>query len=414
MLSLETPRLRRAAATLGLLAAVVAPGSGSAQPPSNNVADAQLVEQILEAQVVGGAYAKELIDPLTALSSLYAENGNHSLATAVSEQALQVIRANYGLRTLEQAPLIRQRIRSEEARGNLEEAWRLEHALLDLARRNVDDVRAAPIFHEIGDKRLELLARYVGGERPPQLAFGCYYRPWMAVQAPDQEPGSCTSGLKHIAEMALLLEAQTYYADAINTLRRNELWASDELHELEGKLLSSTYVYGGSYDVGKDSLRRRMRYDIATSAPSERRVETLLLLADWELLFGNLQAAQDLYEQVHKFLARQGDRQNLIDEAFSPAMPVLLPTFMANPLAPERSQSSARHIDVAFEISQYGSARHVKILDTTRDATRAERHRLIRLIGEGRFRPRIVDGQFGRAAPVVVRYILSGVPEDNE
>jgi tetratricopeptide (TPR) repeat protein len=233
MNSLETPWLRREAATLGLLAAVAVSGSGAAQLRSGGAGDAQLVEQIVEAQVVGGAYAKELIDPLTALSFLYAENGNHSLAVAVSEQALQVIRANYGLRTLEQAPLIRQRIRSEEARGNHEEAWRLEQALLDLGRRNLDDVRAAPILHELGDKRLDLLARYVRGERPPQLFFGCYYRPFQARQGPVQEPGSCTSGQKHIAEMSLLLEAQSYYADAINTLRRNELWGSDELHELE-------------------------------------------------------------------------------------------------------------------------------------------------------------------------------------
>ena len=412
MVSFEVSWPRRAATGLGLLAALAVPCTGSSQPPVDNEAYTQLAEQILAAQTQSGAYAKELIDPLTTLSYLYAENGDHSLAAAITEQALQVIRANYGLRTLEQAPLIRQRIVSEETRGNFEEAWVLEHALLDLARKNPDDPRAAAIFHEVGDKRLDLLARYVDGERPPQLGFGCYYR--RAQVNPEASPGNCTSGNKHVAVQALLLEAQTYYASAVNTLRRQQLYSSGELHELETKLLRSTYVYGGSYEVGKRSLQRRITYDVANSAPLEDRIETLLQIADWELLFGNRPAAQELYEQVLSFLQQHGGMQHLIDEVFSPATPVVLPTFVPSSLAADPSPSSAGHIDVTFEITEYGKARRIEILDTTRNASTAARHRLIRLIGESRFRPRIVDGQFARAAPVALRDIPPDVTVDEQ
>jgi len=412
MVSFEANWPRRAATGLGLLAALAVPCTGSSQPPVDNEAYAQLAEQILAAQTQSGAYAKELIDPLTTLSYLYAENGDHALAAAITEQALQVIRANYGLRTLEQAPLIRQRIVSEETRGNFEEAWVLEHALLDLARKNPDDPRAAAIFHEVGDKRLDLLARYVDGERPPQLGFGCYYR--RAQVNPEASPGNCTSGNKHVAVQALLLEAQTYYASAVNTLRRQQLYSSGELHELETKLLRSTYVYGGSYEVGKRSLQRRITYDVANSAPLEDRIETLLQIADWELLFGNRPAAQELYEQVLSFLQQHGGMQHLIDEVFSPATPVVLPTFVPSSLAADPSPSSAGHIDVTFEITEYGKARRIEILDTTRNASTAARHRLIRLIGESRFRPRIVDGQFARAAPVALRDIPPDVTVDEQ
>ncbi len=416
MVSFEVHWPRRAATWLGLLAALAVPCGGSSQPPDDDDEYAQLAEQVLETQTRGGAYAKELIDPLTTLSFLYEENGDHSLAAAVTEQALQVIRANYGLRTLEQAPLIRQRIASEEARGNFEEAWVLEHVLLDLARKNPDDLRAAPIFHEVGDKRLDLLARYVDGERPPQIEFGCYYRrPQPKAQPnPEGKTGSCTSGLKHVAVQALLLEVQTYYASGINTLRRQQLYSSDELHELETKLLRSTYLYGGSYEAGKQSLQRRMAYDVANTAPLEDRIETLLQIADWELLFGNRPAAQELYEQVHSFLQQHGGMQHLIDEIFSPATPVVLPTFVPSSLAADPSPSPTGHIDVAFEITQYGKARRIEILDTTRNASTAARHRLVRLIGESRFRPRIVDGQFARAAPVVLRDIPPDVTVDEQ
>ena len=87
-------------------------------------------------------------------------------------------RANYGLRTLDQAPLIRQWIKNAETMGNFKMAWDLEQALLALAHRNPNDLRAVPILREIGDKRLDLLERYVKGEEfPPQIILGCYYDP---------------------------------------------------------------------------------------------------------------------------------------------------------------------------------------------------------------------------------------------
>jgi hypothetical protein len=64
------------------------------------------------------------------------------------------VRFNYGLKSLHQAPLIEQLIRNEEARGNDAVAWDLEQELLGLARRNPDDLRTVPIFHEIAQRGL--------------------------------------------------------------------------------------------------------------------------------------------------------------------------------------------------------------------------------------------------------------------
>jgi hypothetical protein len=404
MVSFEVHWLPRASAAVVLLATAAAPWSASSQPPAGDDVHAQLVEQVLQAQTLGGPYARELIDPLTTLSRLYAENGDHSLAAAVSEQALQVIRANYGLRTLEQAPLIQQLISSEEARGNFAEAWTLEQTLLGLATRNPDDERAAPIFHRVGDKRLDLLERYLDGERPPQVGFGCYYR---LSTDPERGPGSCTSGQMHVAARAMLFEAQGYYASAINTLRRQQLYASGELHELEAKLLSSTYLYGGSYQIGLQSLQRRASYDVANSAPLASRIDTLIQIADWELLFENRPVALGIYQRAFAFLEQGGEARTLIEETFSPEVPVVLPSFLPSPLASSPSRHSSGHIDVAFEITRFGKSRRIEVLDTTRNAPRAARLRLVRSIAEHRFRPRIVDGQWGNPAPVVVRYYLN-------
>ena len=107
MTSFEVHRSFSATARLLLLAAIATPCAGFAQRDPTDDLLGVIAERITEAQARGGPYSTELIDPLKSLSVLYEENGNHALASAVLEQAMQVIRANYGLRSLEQAPLLR-------------------------------------------------------------------------------------------------------------------------------------------------------------------------------------------------------------------------------------------------------------------------------------------------------------------
>src|SRR5687768_1071565 len=121
MAAMEACRPPFAIACALLAVAAVAARPSFAQPTIERAADdtrSDVTERIRQAQSQGGPYSKELIDPLTTLSLLYREDGQSVLADAVIEQALQVMRANYGLRSLEQAPLLRQRIRSEEDRGD--------------------------------------------------------------------------------------------------------------------------------------------------------------------------------------------------------------------------------------------------------------------------------------------------------
>lgn len=88
---------------------------------------------------------------------------------------LQVIRANYGIHSLEQAPIIRQLVGRAEANGKAVVAWDLEQELLELARRHIDDTRTAEVLRDTGDRRLDLLRRYDAKERLAEIVLGCYY-----------------------------------------------------------------------------------------------------------------------------------------------------------------------------------------------------------------------------------------------
>jgi hypothetical protein len=401
MVSFEVRRTRQIAIGLMLVAW---PGIAPSQPASTTEEQRRIVsERIEQARAQGRPYSKELIDPLTSLAEIYRDSGNHDLAAAVTEQALQVIRANYGLRSLDQAPLIRERIQSEENRGKDAEAWDLEQALLTLARANPDDLRVARIFAEIGDKRMDLLRRYNAGEFLPQLWLGCYY------DAPQYEPltpvpGTCTSGSRRVAALAMLADAQRNYEAAIRVLGLAGQYGSTELRGLELDLLWGTYTYEGFYQVGRRSLRRLVAYDVAIAKPLAERADALLQIADWDLLYGRRPLALDNYEGTYDLLNREGVEPAAIVALFSPEIPVMLPAFQPNPLA---TSLSDEHIDVSFNITRYGTSGRVKVLTKTTNVSDEAEKQLVRLIERRLFRPRVVDGEFPRSTPVVLRYYLN-------
>jgi hypothetical protein len=97
-----------------------------------------------------------------------------------------------------------------------------------------------------------------------------------------------------------------------------------------------------------------------------------------------------------------------IAEFFSPAIPVVLPTFIPNPLVAEETAESTGYIDVSFAVTRFGRSRRVTILDSTPDVTRADEDRLVQRVKRRRFRPRVTDGVLGDSPPITVRYYLNG------
>ncbi|WP_428103087.1 hypothetical protein [Candidatus Rariloculus sp.] len=409
----------KATARILVLTAVAAPFSAFPQPaPEADSGDAlrTTAEETLQTLPLAGADARDLIGPQLAAALRYEENGVHDLAIVVIEEALQIVRSAYGLYSLEQAPLLQRLIVNEEARGNVARAWGLEQELLVLARRHPDDLRIVPVLREVADRRMLILRRYVGGEFPPEIVLGCYYSSGRRATGRN-----CRSGSRSAVVGNILAEARRHYTDAIQIVLRQELdVAIDELRELDMALVRTSYRYGhylGSYEIGRRSLVRLAATDRMNSEPLLTRVTSLLGLIDWELLFvdGANRKSRDArnegvlerYEEAHELLVQGGTPQASIDALFSPPTPIVLPTFLPNPLASHETQASPRYIDVAFVITRHGESDQIEILDSSMNATEAQKDELFRLIETSRFRPRATDGQFADTSPVVVRYHLN-------
>jgi hypothetical protein len=91
---------------------------------------------------------------------------------------------------------------------------------------------------------------------------------------------------------------------------------------------------------------------------------------------------------------------------FSPKTPVVLPSFLPNPLVSEQTPESKGYIDVAFEVSKYGKSEGIEIIGSTSNATDAAKRSLVRVIDRSTFRPRLTAGNVSEESPIVVRYYL--------
>jgi hypothetical protein len=379
------------------------------------------------------------------------------------ERAVQVVRVNKGLHSLDQLPLVRQLIQIEEAIGDRAAAWEREQDLLTLVRRHPDDIRTVPVLREIADRQMELLDAVLAGKRPPEIVLGCYYK-----ESPMQGDGSCDAGSKSTVIQGVLADAQRNYMDAIAVMLRHGLYGSDDLRALEidvlrgidfmrsqyyqrfSSVMAPAYIGASGvepwrgriaavaelaswelpypdasslesddagnlstkhtnimdpYHRGRQSLRRLYAYVAASSGSPALQADAVVQLADWDLLHSHNSQALDSYRVAQTMLDESGAAAASVDELFAPPTPVVLPAFEPNPLEPDETRTATGHIDVAFEITKYGLSRGIEIVDED-NATLATKRDLLALIRSNRYRPQLIDGQFAAATPVRVRYYL--------
>ena len=418
--------MRALATSHGLLVATVALVAArvSAQQPAPQAEDsfpgvAQQVsvgQQIEEIQSSQGISSPDLIGPLTNLGLILREQGDLDLAVAAFERARHVVRVNYGLSSFKEAPLLRQLVQIEEAKGNAAAAWDLEQELIGLLRGSPGP-GAAPMLREIADKRVDVLERYSAGEFPPQIELGCYYteparRNYAELDLKGN--GSCRSGSSYRVKAALLDEARSYYVDTIQMVLLSEGPSAAELPEFYMGWVRAIYAAANDFTTeydGRGILRDLHSLAVKNSEPLPVQMNALVRIADWDLLFAGgrkkNEAALQAYEALYGRLEQEGLAQSLIDEMFSPSVPVVLPSFSPNRLASIETPDSQGFIDAAFEITKYGEGKSIEILDTSTNTTEAARARLREIIKWGRFRPRVANGAFEDPSRVVVRYYVS-------
>jgi len=191
--------------------------------------------------------------------------------------------------------------------------------------------------------------------------------------------------------------------------RMNQLWdlAGTEVPQEANERRERVRDMRTRYALGRESYRRLITY--AEHSPDEseawrKQLQAYLELADWDLLYARNGAALSEYELVYENLKTNGLSEAMIASVFAQEVPVVLPTFRPNPL---QTPIGERYIDVTFEITKFGEPRRVEIVGVAPNVPDTAKSELVDTIKTSRFRPRIADGELGRATPVAVRYYLN-------
>jgi hypothetical protein len=406
-----------------IVAAAAAPCAVAQVEVASSDPETQILEQLREIETRTGPNSAESILPLTELVLIHQENGDHELALAMIEQARGVVSVNHGLYSLEEVPLLRMAIQSEEARGNAARAWDLEQELLDIVARYPNDLRTYPVHREVAGKRADVLADYWGGGFPPQIILGCYYG-----------AESCRAGSRGVVIWRLRGEISRYYTLALYALLQNDP-SSDELRAFLSDALPVIHRHDVYVDVAT-AFRRLLEQESANPASPRAHGDTLVQIADWNLTelheFGSpspyrspnssiyrprtplsqrgarldtYELPLEQYQLAYEELKKAGIDQTSIDAIFAPSMPVVLPAFLSNPLASE-APGAIGYIDVAFDVTPHGYAENVEVLGASKSVIKRVERDLVDLIEESPFRPRTTDGQFVESSRVEVRYYV--------
>jgi hypothetical protein len=210
--------------------------------------------------------------------------------------------------------------------------------------------------------------------------------------------------------------ARGNYSAAIRSILRNGSVEHEDLLPIEQSLTRSYYLQamdrdraaenlsGSAYGGGRQSYRRRVAYSIMTSGEAIDVAKALVELADWDLLFSHNGVAVDIYEEAYALLSKENVPEPEIRVLFPLESAVRLPTFEQSPLAPpESSARGVGHVDLEFEVSKYGVAGKIDVVEMSSASLRGVRRDAARTIASSRFRPRPPsDGD----APFRLRYYV--------
>ncbi|MDX1562825.1 MAG: hypothetical protein R3305_07845, partial [Gammaproteobacteria bacterium] len=206
---------------------------------------------------------------------------------------------------------------------------------------------------------------------------------------------------------SLLQEAQSLYTEAANIGLRHEEFSNDELHDLIMEIIYLSYRLS-SYDSGQRAYEVLADY-AAEDGNTLLQAEMLVQLADWELFYSRhlgtvvRDSALAKYQEAYRLLSGEQVSAAAIEALFSPATPVVLPSFVRTSLVPAGAES-AHYIDVSFVIARNGEGDGIEIVGSSDDVGRAEIRDLVQAIKRNRFRPRVArDGELDMT-PVTVRY----------
>jgi len=389
-------------------------------------------DQVHRLETQYDAYHAGLSEAMTGLALAQQQEGNHKEAIPSLEKAIQISRVNYGLHHVNKIPLIEHLIVSYSATGDWQAVEDSYYRLTQLYSRN---------YNHNDPELLPGLAKLIKWNL---FAFG---------EKLTEQP------------ITNLLTAREYILRTINIIRYN--YGVDDLRQMEAfsalllvdfylaveqsqfqteirnptfnsfqEQTNPVYLESGSIHM---SMLTQGRHHIEAmiqitqnnpATPPRTAVDTLVILADWNLMFKQKIAADEIYRQAWEQAMTLENHERHIEEIFH--KPVRLPEFFIedtvssgasfsekdgddNVQDPGGNTASQGAIVFEFDISTSGRAEDPVLVESESDpgSSKADITRARRQLKSTRFRPRYEGGVAVVNQNVRIRYRIEPEPEQD-
>ncbi len=385
--------------------------------------------QMLEEE--GGVYEERLTQELISLGSLYRQAGDFATAIEILNRAWHITRVNFGLYSLDQAPVLEQLIETLLQDGDFGTVDTLQQYLFQLYQKSysLNDMEILPA--------IESMARW---------QMFAYKNRLDLYNAGGTSSGALAA---EASRLNRLLNVQYLYQMAIQLLLNTVSPSDPRLLDLEHKLASSnfmfannnsqqygSYAYVGStpvtagpaalapptmsmnnmgYKQGLEALERRLIYLQSMETPQiDKIADAMIDIGDWHLAFKKRSAAFSEYQQAITLLQEAGIGVESIDQLFSADVPVLIPVFAEHPYSRDAIGLDEKfaldyqgYFDVSVIINRYGTVDSLKVLGKSNETSDVVESRLIRHLRRANFRPPVHDGQADDKHVYHLRYYYS-------
>ena len=338
--------------------------------------------EALEAR--SGAFAPGLAQELLGLGLALQHSGDHEGAIDVFKRGIHLARIEEGLYGPSQIAILQGEIASRIAMGTYERADERQRYLYRIQARTLSDVTRgqALMQHALWQRQ----AYEMGvGEQP----FTRLHRMWNLYRLALTEFVKAEGDTSPALLPALYGMLRSRYLisgfvgeTASGRFRTRQRHADEESQQLA--LRSQAYKQGNSVI--------RTIYNIRTRQPDASRddtLESLLMLADWQLWHGKRNEAMHTYAQLSGELAGNGDAEALPRDLL--ATPQALPAVPGVRALPEPLAEQPGRLLLGFGVTERGRVVDLERLDqhTQNDAQANE---IMRRLRKTPFRPRFSDG----------------------
>ncbi|TQV84628.1 tetratricopeptide repeat protein [Exilibacterium tricleocarpae] len=374
------------------------------RPKVRSTNDYQL--EIDRVETEQGAYGSQLSEHLVGLGITYQTEGEHDDAIEAFKRAMHVNRVNEGLYSLSQVPILERLIESHVARGQWSEANDRHQYLYWLHRRNfgTEDPRMLPVIDKLSAWHLNAYALDMGAGLFNHL-ISAHKLFNLAVDIIDTNYGK--NDLRLIDALRGITVSNYYLATYKGETEPSfQLRAGSEPTSAEQKARLDQYITN-SYNSGKRAISRMVNvYANNPDSPPWAEAKAKVELGDWYLLFNKWQSALAIYQESHDALRDGNIDQTQIDLLFG--QPVALPDLpLVDSSVVEEDEENQPYVLVSFDVTPYGRARNVAIIESMPEDNVRIRSRVRKALKLAKFRPRFENGSPTLTTGMTHRYLFA-------